>query len=914
MKQHTQDFKNQIKEMGREFISMLTYTDENEEEVILTEELYSVSLNYEGALLKSVMKRLNIESSVDIPKNTIVDYKLGMQVNGLYEILDYGNFVVYESEKQEDSDTYSITCYDKILYSMKDYEEVELEYPVTVREYIEGLCNTIGISFANAGTSFANYDRTIYTDLYKDIGYTYRDVLDELAQVTASTICINANDELEIRYIPSSAVDTLDEQFLKDVNVNFGEKYGPINSIVLSRSGETDNVYLQDVQSVEANGLCELKIIDNQIMNNNDRSDYLEAILTRLDGLEYYISDFASTGILYYDVCDRYNVVVGDNTYSCVMFNDEINIEQGLEEIIYSERPEQTETDYTKADKTDRKINQTYLIVDKQNQIIESVVNNVTEQNNKISRITQTVDDISSQISDIADITITGENDYGLVTLANINQSEPIMIRVHPIVENISYLYPNTGLYPSATTYLKIRKLRFIRTYEEDGETKTENIDYELPDDLLWYSSSIYDEFYLDYESQTCQVIKRCEYNADGTVSATGTEVTTEYEYPEILLGDGDYQISLLGYDVGYLFVRLMAKNIYTDQFATRAEVRTQIQQTSQEILLEASGIYETKDNANSNYSSLRVGINGIQTQVTNNGRDISTLQQTATSLQSEVSTKVGDEEIISKINQSAEAITINANKISLVGKTIQLTSDDINIQSTYFNVTQDGTVTCVNMNATNASINGGDITLYGGTDDNPKFMIRKNTGSLSSSSNLRLTSMEIQLRASQDEIDSGNASQLRIGLTTNLLEFVAIGIDNTRGPFLRLTQGLFNNFYIDTEEKKCAYAAGTFVGKAFNTSSLEEYKKNISLFEENALDIVKNAEIYTYNYKVEEDDEHKHIGFVIGEKYKTPKQLIGETGDSIESYSMSSIMWKALQELIDKVEKMEEKYGRINN
>ena len=42
-----------------------------------------------------------------------------------------------------------------------------------------------------------------------------------------------------------------------------------------------------------------------------------------------------------------------------------------LEENIFTEMPQETETDYTKADKTDRKINQTYLIVDKQNQTIE---------------------------------------------------------------------------------------------------------------------------------------------------------------------------------------------------------------------------------------------------------------------------------------------------------------------------------------------------------------------------------------------------------------------------------------------------------------------------------------------------------------------------------------------------------------
>ena len=112
-------------------------------------------------------------------------------------------------------------------------------------------------------------------------------------------------------------------------------------------------------------------------MNWNDRSNYLPEILAKLDGLEYYINDFVSTGIAYLDLCDRYNVKIGDNTYSCVMLNDELEVTQGLVENIHTDMPEETETDYTKADKTDRKINSAYIIADKQGKKIEAVVNSV---------------------------------------------------------------------------------------------------------------------------------------------------------------------------------------------------------------------------------------------------------------------------------------------------------------------------------------------------------------------------------------------------------------------------------------------------------------------------------------------------------------------------------------------------------
>jgi len=285
---------------------------------------------------------------------------------------------------------------------------------------------------------------------------------------------------------------------------------------------------------------------------------------------------------------------------------------------------------------------------------ISLMAGEVDEQNTKIAEIQVTVDEINSKISDVIDITTTAEDTDAQVELENINESEPIQIKIHPIGESISYLYPNSNLFPSPTTYLKIRKLMFIRTYIEDGVTKTQEIPYILPDDLLYYDSEHFDEFYLDYDSRTCQVTKRCEYNADGTVGLLANENIVSYPYPTITLGSGDYTVKLVGYTSGYLFVRMMVQNIYTTQFYTKAETNSLIEQTSESINLE-------------------------------------------------VSRKVGNDEVISKINQSAEAITIDANKLNLqagdiiniiAGNTLNLTSKSIAISSTNFSVTSSGNIT----------------------------------------------------------------------------------------------------------------------------------------------------------------------------------------------------------------------------
>lgn len=406
MRAHSQEFKDKIKEFGRQVDSKITFGETE----LGNEQLNAVTPVLQSAMLKSVMKELDIDSNVEIPVGNVVNYKLGIKLDsGDYEYLDYGFYQIYSCEKQEDTSSYNIIAYDSMLNSMREYISLqsaiilEKEFPMTVRDYLQCLCTDIGLGFYNLNDEFANYDKIIESDIYANIGYTYRDILDELAQVTASNIIINDLNQVEIKYITDTE-DTIDEEYLKDINVKFGEKYGPINSIVLSRAAGSDNIYLQDEQSVADNELCELKISDNQIMNGNNRDTYLPAILEKLNGTEFYLNDFTSTGVCYYEVADKYYVKIGENTYPCVMFNNTIEVSQGLEEKTHVDLPEQAETDYTKADKTDRRLNQTYLIVDKQNQTINGLVESQTEQDKKIVEFEATAEQVKQNVTRIEQV------------------------------------------------------------------------------------------------------------------------------------------------------------------------------------------------------------------------------------------------------------------------------------------------------------------------------------------------------------------------------------------------------------------------------------------------------------------------------------------------------------------------------
>lgn len=104
----------------------------------------------------------------------------------------------------------------------------------------------------------------------------------------------------------------------------------------------------------------------------------------------------------------------------------------------------------------------------------------------------------------------------------------------------------------------------------------------------------------------------------------------------------------------------------------------------------------------------------------------------------------------------------------------------------------------------------------------------------------------------------------------------------------------------------------GYVSGKAFINNSREETKKNIKRYTDNAIKIIKDTDIYKFNYKTDNSTSKESIGFVIGDKYKYSKELtaVDENGKEIgaNTYNMISIAYKAIQEQQEQIEKLQAK------
>lgn len=353
-------------------------------------EIVSCTPSYEGNLLTAIMKQATIElDNVGGPaeaealkgKRLFITLTVtGGETTGKKE---YGTFIVKDAKYNDENSSITLETYDLMLLSMTEYTSV-VEFPseenpdatpVTLGAYLQAICDFLGIELATPEF----YNSTVIIDEEKyNKEYTFRDVLTEIAQAAGGTIAIK-NDKLWVLYPVASEI-TVEPSNLKSIKI--GEVYGPVNSIVIARMPQEDNICKKDET---AENICEIKIENNQLMDSH-REDFIEGLYTALSGLTYYPHEVESYGIGILEICDFFTIETLDGkTYTALHLSGNMEITQGLIESTKGAAPTATETDYKAASTTDRTLNKTILRVDKQEGIIQGLVTKTEEKTNELT-------------------------------------------------------------------------------------------------------------------------------------------------------------------------------------------------------------------------------------------------------------------------------------------------------------------------------------------------------------------------------------------------------------------------------------------------------------------------------------------------------------------------------------------------
>lgn len=237
---------------------------------------------------------------------------------------------------------------------------------------------------------------------------------------------------------------------------------------------------------------------------------------------------------------------------------------------------------------------------------INGIIEDIIEEQTETSqKLTQHKQTIDAITNRVEQIEDVTNTVEGIKTIALGNCMEGELLELHIYGNNTVFDY----LYPSDDLYPS------DNLYPRgDSRIVVNDKIYELGiTDVLRQNGEVRDEFVL--LDGKAKVIRRI--NKDGTVKAT--ETTEELGELKIPLQEGTNTITIKNY-TARLKARFAIKNEYTEVFATRVEMNSSITQTANEINME-------------------------------------------------VRKKVDENEIISKINQSAEQVQIDANKISLKRK-----------------------------------------------------------------------------------------------------------------------------------------------------------------------------------------------------------------------------------------------------
>lgn len=319
--QNTQQFNTAINiSVDDEYL--LTVRDENGGDLASDVQSYTVPAN---TLFSLILKRADGEE-IELTEAANIVFDMD------YSYIDYGSYTVYSADFSEENNSVTLTCYDKMLDAAVAYD-IEISSDTTVREYLKAICSRLGWTLADAPFTNENavitaaaansYLPTVSTDedeTDEDIdesiqvetaesSYTFRDVLDDIAEVIGGGLIFKADGLLYPVYpkIAEYNGETLTLSVDNQESIIFDDQYGPINSVAIIDKATGDAATLSDSDSITANGECRINIVDNPLLNAN-RPAFINGIFSRLSGLYYVAYDFNSYGFGYLEYADIFNI------------------------------------------------------------------------------------------------------------------------------------------------------------------------------------------------------------------------------------------------------------------------------------------------------------------------------------------------------------------------------------------------------------------------------------------------------------------------------------------------------------------------------------------------------------------------------------------------------------------------------
>ena len=544
-----------------------------QKETIAKELKYS----FNGQLFKTIMKQVEITvKNANEIKDKDINFQYGLFINNKFEYVDLGNYFIKDVEDSKKKDEITVTGYDRMIRFMKTFKqsELQLKYPCKMLKLVQKMCEVCGVELYS--TDFYNADLDVEEDFFTAQELTYRDVLEKIAQATLTTAFIEDN-KLNLYKVSDDTIEKIDKSYLTDLTIK--EKFGPVNVLVLGRGDVEDNIEETDKKSIEQNGRYEIRFDENEFIEFQ-REQVIKGMFEQIKELEYYAFEASDVGVMWLKPCSC--IQLGDkenNFYKSYYLKANITINTGISSDIEAGLPETTNTEYKVTTKEEKKTLKVERLAKKNEGLIQDLVQENSEQSQKLTKVEQTVDSISQKVSDIEDLTRTAEG-IKTVTLENCIEANLLELHIYGNNTVFNYLLLDDKLTLDDNLHLEGDDL--ISVTDKDNNIKTYSLGIT---EALRQNNEVCDEFVL--ENGQAKVIRRV--NKSGSTKAK--ESVEDLGKLEIPLKEGTNTITINNY-TAKIKAKYVIKSAYSDTFATKVEMNSEIKQTKESVDLSVNSIH----------------------------------------------------------------------------------------------------------------------------------------------------------------------------------------------------------------------------------------------------------------------------------------------------------------------------------
>ena len=615
---------------------------------------------------------LNYNSDLVI-ENKEIKVEMGVKIGETTTYYSLGNFLITAPENNDVAGTTDFEAMDYTKKFNQEFDATDLTFPCTALQLAQYCCNKCGVELAT--TTFTNSTFIVPNNQY-ETGDTYRKVMQDIGKLAYSWIRIGWDNKCYIDFsVPSTTIDDYNEittHNYYDLTVQ-NEKFGPVNRVVIGMSDvEGENAYVEDGDSIAANGVCELQIMDCNITYTPELRQQAITGASRLFGLTFVPIEINTTGHPWLLGNELIEIEKTDGTkITTIPFDRTIEYAGHIKTKLVASADTKTETEYKNPGTLENAVKQTRILVDKQNQTITQVVENVSQYDNRITQVEQDVDSISQQVSQITDLTREVTNTSSISTGEDATSGYPVEFRIYG---DVMPVYPANDLYPSDTLFPKPTEYYLTVEYTEDDVVQEETI--QLPFDYLTHLDDTYDEFVIDGEGNASK-IKRIGFSSTGQKYILPEEETTSYGQILIQLHEGVNTLSL-NYYTPTFYLKYAVQSDLTDVFATKVELNTSITQTTDSIMLEVNKKVDDEEFGTmitQNVDSVQVAWNQIGENV----------KIEADEGQAELNIYDENSNLLMSLNKSGQEFYRETKNIGSIGlRTIQVENDNGDIDNYY--------------------------------------------------------------------------------------------------------------------------------------------------------------------------------------------------------------------------------------